>query len=103
MQCDFVDDCSAMIPPLVGDPPLFAPFTFTVRVTCVVPKGYETGVRLDILKDSVRAALTKEPLVLRNYSISSAIMSETDSREVGVRKSALVVGMKVEKLKKGIR
>jgi hypothetical protein len=96
---DFVNDDMAMIPMFVGEPPLFQPFTFTVRMTCVVAKGYETKTRLEILKNSVRAAL-KEPFVLGNIELTAAIIKEADSREVGVRKSALTISVKAEKISK---
>lgn len=84
---DFVDDCTAMIPPNGG--------ILKVRVTCVIAKGYDTETRLILYKDSVRRALMNEPLRLRNYAISSIVMREDDSRLVGVRKSVLTVQMKV--------
>jgi hypothetical protein len=100
IQDNFVDDCTAMIPQNTGGPPEYAPFNFTARMTCVVAKGYETGTRLEILKNTVRAALAKGPLTLRSYTITPTVVGENDTREVGVRKSELTVVMKVEKILK---
>jgi hypothetical protein len=97
---NFVDNCMAMIPQNTGGPPEYAPFNFTARMTCIVAKGYETGTRLEILKNAVRAAFMKGPLVLRNFNISPTVVGEADTREVGVRKSELTVVMKVEKINK---
>ena len=85
---DFVDDCTAMIPPNGG--------ILKVRVTCVIAKGYDTETRLILFKDSVRRALMNEPLRLRSYAIRSIVTREDDSRLVGVRKSVLTVQMKAE-------
>jgi hypothetical protein len=102
IQSNFVDDCMAMIPQITGAPPEYAPFNFTARMTCVVAKGYETGTRLEILKNAVRAAFMREPLVIKSYTVSPIVVGEKDTREVGVRKSELTVVMKVEKIiKKG--
>jgi hypothetical protein len=86
----------AMIPQTVFSPPDFPPWTFTVRMTCVVAKGYETKTRLEILKNAVRAALMKEPLAIRNFTVSAVVVNEHNTREVGVRKSELTVAIKVE-------
>jgi hypothetical protein len=98
--CDFVDDCSAMIPARTGTPPEYAPFNFTARVTCVAAKGNETGLRLDILKNTVRAALMNEPLDLETYRVSVYVTDEQDSVVVGFRKSVLTLIMKAEVKKK---
>ncbi len=100
IQNNFVDNCMAMIPQTTGEGPAYSPFNFTARITCVVAKGYETGTRLEILKDAVRAAFSKEPLVLRNFKISPVVVGEKDTRDVGVRKSELTVVMKAEKILK---
>lgn len=96
MLTDFVGNLSAMIPQTVFSAPDFSPWTFTVRMTCVVAKGYETVTRLEILKNAVRAALMKEDLAIRNLAVSAVVVNEHDTREVGVRKSELTVAMKVE-------
>ena len=65
-------------------------------MTCIVAKGYETKTRLEILKNAVRAALMKEPLAIRNFTVSAVVVNEHNTREVGVRKSELTVAIKVE-------
>lgn len=55
---DYVQDLSAMIPPNIG--PSFAPHNFMARVTCVVEKGQNTGLRLELLKKAVRASLQQK-------------------------------------------
>jgi hypothetical protein len=40
--------------------------------------------------------LMKEPLAIRNFTVSAVVVNEHNTREVGVRKSELTVAIKVE-------
>lgn len=100
IQNNFVDDCMAMIPQGVGQPPEYPPFNFTARISCVVAKGYETGTRLEILKDAVRAAFMRGPFTFGLLTVTPTIVGEKDTKEIGVRKSELTIIMKVEKINK---
>lgn len=97
MGANFVDNCMARINAQVG--PTASPYNFVARVTCIVPKGQSTGLRLEILKNVVRAAL-KEPFRVRDYEISALVTNEGDERMIGVRKSELTINLSATKLKR---
>ena len=95
IQNDFVNDCKAMITTV--------PYVFEARIHCMVAKGEDTGLRLDLLKNVVRAALLKAPLEIGQLQISMLVSSEEDMRITGYRKSVLTLLMTAEKTKKKIR
>ena len=97
IQNNFVDNCMAMIPESVGLPPLRETYKFMARVTCVVPKGNDTSLRMDILKDTVRAAIMKEPFVIRGYTINTIVVDGENKRDIGVWTSELSLFMTVSK------
>ena len=97
IQNNFVKDCMAMIPASVGLPPLRETYKFMARVTCVVPKGNETSLRMDILKDTVRAAIMKEPFAIRGYKINAIVVDGENKRDIGVWTSELSLFMTVSK------
>lgn len=97
IQNNFVKDCMAMIPASVGLPPLRETYKFMARVTCVVPKGNDTRLRMDLLKDTVRAALMKEPFVIRGYTINTIVVDGANKRDTGVWTSELSLFMTVSK------
>ena len=86
IQNNFVKDCMAMIPASVGLPPLRETYKFMARVTCVV-----------LLKDTVRAALMKEPFVIRGYTINTIVVDGANKRDTGVWTSELSLFMTVSK------
>jgi hypothetical protein len=94
---NFVDNCEAMIVANIG--PHYSPYVFVARVTCIVAKGQETGLRLEILKNAVRATL-KEPFRVRKYVINAVVTNEGDERVIGARKSELTISMSATKLRR---
>jgi hypothetical protein len=101
IEKDFVKDCMAMIPVnMVGTLPEFAPFNVAARVTCIVAKGDNTGLRLDLLKQSVRAAVMQEPLDFGLlFKVNVVVTEEDDFREIGFRKSRLTLHLGVVRTK----
>jgi hypothetical protein len=93
---NFVKNKSAMIVANVG--PSAAPFNITAYVNCVVPKGNQTGLRLEILKNAVRAAL-KEPLQIGPVTVRALVTNEADSRAIGIRMSELTITMSARQTK----
>lgn len=93
---NFVKNKSAMIVANVG--PSNAPFNITAYVTCVVPKGNQTGLRLEILKNAVRAALS-EPLQIGTVTVSAFVTNEADARAIGIRMSELTITMSARQTK----
>jgi hypothetical protein len=98
---DFVKDCSAMISERMGTPPEYAPYNFEAKVTCVVVKGNDTGLRLDLLKQAVRNALMKEPLDFGTFQVSTVVTDEADSKVIGFRQSVITLNMQAERKTKG--
>jgi len=87
---DFVKHYSTMLTPSPG--PNYAPQNFTANITAVVAKGQNTGLRLTIFKNVIRNAL-KEPLTMRGYNVNALVAGENDSRDIGIRKSELLIVM----------
>ena len=94
---DFVKDCSAMISERMSTPPEYAPFNVEAKLTCVVVKGNDTGLRLDLLKQAVRNALMKEPLDFGTFLVSTVVTDEADSKVIGFRQSVMTLSMQAER------
>ena len=92
IQDDFVKDCKAMITTV--------PYIFEAKIHCMVAKGDDTGLRLDLLKNVVRAALLKAPLDVEKLQISILVTREEDLRVTGFRKSVLSLLMTAEEKQK---
>ena len=97
---DFVEDCMSMIPSRIGAPPEYPAWNFPAVIHCIVPKGDNTATRLSILKDVVRKALIREPIVMGLVRLSFIVTSEENSRALGVRMSAISLLIRVERIKK---
>lgn len=95
---DFVKDCSAMIPRETGQQ-MSPTYNFRATLRCVVPKGDNTATRLLVLKDAVRAAVSKEPIAIGSYVINTYVMDTGVEKGAGVRIGVLSIVAKVERIK----